>query len=47
MTPRGGSTPDEIANSESLLGDFFDQVLAQFTSNRATACCWASRRAEA
>jgi phospholipase/carboxylesterase len=30
MTPRGGSTPDEIANSESLLSDFFDEVLAQF-----------------
>ena len=30
MTPRGGSTPEEIANSESLLGEFFDKVLAQF-----------------
>ena len=30
MTPRGGSTPDEIANSESLLGSFFDAVIAEF-----------------
>ena len=30
MTPRGGSTPDEIANSESLLASFFDEVQAQF-----------------
>ena len=30
MTPRGGSTPEEVANSESLLAGFFDEVLARF-----------------
>ena len=30
MTPRGGSTPDEIANSETLLGNFFEEVLERF-----------------
>ena len=30
MTPRGGSTPDEIAKSEVLLSDFFTEVLEQF-----------------
>ncbi|MCH8988724.1 MAG: hypothetical protein IIA92_07940 [Chloroflexi bacterium] len=30
MTPRGGSTPEETAKSEALLGDFFDDVFKQF-----------------
>ena len=30
MTPRGGSTPDEVANSEKLLDDFFQEVLEKF-----------------
>ncbi|NQW23290.1 MAG: dienelactone hydrolase family protein [SAR202 cluster bacterium] len=30
MTPRGGGTPEETANSESLLSDFFDTVFQQF-----------------
>lgn len=30
MTPRGGSTPEEVANSESLLAGFFDEALARF-----------------
>ena len=30
MTPRGGSPPEETANSQSLLFDFFDRVLEQF-----------------
>ncbi len=30
MTPRGGGAPEEAANSESLLGDFFDDVFKQF-----------------
>ena len=30
MTPRGGSTPDEMANSEKLLDDFFQEVLEKF-----------------
>ena len=30
MTPRGGGTPEETANSERLLGEFFDTVLQQF-----------------
>ena len=30
MTPRGGSTPEEVAKSESLLADFFDEVLQKF-----------------
>ena len=30
MTPRGGGTPEETANSEKLLGDFFDTVFEQF-----------------
>ena len=30
MTPRGGSTPEEVAKSESLLSDFFDEVLQKF-----------------
>jgi phospholipase/carboxylesterase len=30
MTPRGGATPEETANSESLLAGFFDNVIAQF-----------------
>ncbi|MBM10600.1 MAG: hypothetical protein CL759_00775 [Chloroflexi bacterium] len=30
MTPRGGGTPKETANSESLLGNFFDNVFQQF-----------------
>ena len=30
MTPRGGGTPEETANSELLLSDFFDTVFQQF-----------------
>ena len=30
MTPRGGGTPEETTNSESLLSDFFDTVFQQF-----------------
>ena len=30
MTPRGGGTPEETANSEQLLSDFFDTVFEQF-----------------
>ncbi len=30
MTPRGGSTPEEVANSEKLLGDFFQEVTANY-----------------
>jgi phospholipase/carboxylesterase len=30
MTPRGGGTDEETANSEKLLGDFFDTVFKQF-----------------
>jgi phospholipase/carboxylesterase len=30
MTPRGGGTPDETANSVKLLTDFFDTVFQQF-----------------
>ena len=30
MTPRGGGTPEETANSEKLLGDFFDTVFQHF-----------------
>ena len=30
MTPRGDSTPDEVATSERLLDDFFQEVLAKF-----------------
>ena len=30
MTPRGGGTPEETANSEKLLSDFFDTVFKQF-----------------
>ncbi len=30
MTPRGGGTPEETANSEQLLSDFFDAVFKQF-----------------
>ena len=30
MTPRGGGTSEETANSEQLLGDFFDAVFKQF-----------------
>ena len=30
MTPRGGGAPEEAANSEKLLGDFFDTVFKQF-----------------
>jgi len=30
MTPRGGGTDEETANSEKLLGDFFDTVFEQF-----------------
>lgn len=30
MTPRGGSTPAEIAKSESLLSDFFTEILDKF-----------------
>lgn len=29
-SPRGQSTPEEVANSESLLGGFFDEVFEQF-----------------
>ena len=31
MTPRGGSTPEEIAKSEGLLADFFTEVLEKFS----------------
>ena len=30
LTPRGGGTAEETANSEKLLGDFFDTVFQQF-----------------
>jgi phospholipase/carboxylesterase len=30
MTPRGGSTPEEVARSEALLDDFFQDVLEKF-----------------
>jgi phospholipase/carboxylesterase len=30
MTPRGGSTPEEVARSESLLADFFEGVMQKF-----------------
>jgi phospholipase/carboxylesterase len=30
MTPRGGGTPEETANSEQLISDFFDAVFEQF-----------------
>ena len=30
MTPRGGGTPEEAAESERLLGDFFEEVTARF-----------------
>ena len=30
MTPRGGGAPEETANSEKLLGDFFDTVFQHF-----------------
>ncbi|MDA0264671.1 MAG: alpha/beta hydrolase-fold protein [Chloroflexi bacterium] len=30
MTPRGQGTPEETANSEALLGDFFDLVFERF-----------------
>ncbi len=30
MTPRGGSTPEEVARSESLLSDFFEGVMQKF-----------------
>ena len=30
MTPRGGSTPEEVANSEKLLGDFFQEVTGKY-----------------
>ena len=30
MTPRGGGTPEETANSEKLLSEFFDTVFQQF-----------------
>ena len=33
MTPRGGGTPEETANSEQLLSDFFDAVFKQ------NSCC--------
>lgn len=29
-TPRGGSTPEEVANSEALLANFFERVLSEF-----------------
>ena len=38
MTPRGGSTPEEIANSESLLGNFFEEVLTQFNVEPGHNC---------
>ena len=30
MSPRGQSTPEEIASAERLLGEFFDEVLREF-----------------
>lgn len=30
MTPRGGGTPEEAAESERLLGEFFEEVTARF-----------------
>ncbi len=30
MTPRGGGTPEETANSEKLLGDFFEATFTEF-----------------
>ena len=30
MTPRGGGTPEETANSEQLLSEFFDTIFEQF-----------------
>ncbi len=30
MSPRGQSTPEEIASAERLLGEFFDEVLQEF-----------------
>lgn len=30
MPPRGQSTPEQVANAERLLGEFFDEVLQEF-----------------
>ena len=36
-TPRGGGTAEETANSEKLLGDFFDTVFQQFNVSPGNA----------
>ncbi len=37
LTPRGGGTAEETANSEKLLGDFFDTVFQQFNVSPGNA----------
>jgi len=37
LTPRGGGTVEETANSEKLLGDFFDTVFQQFNVSPGNA----------
>ena len=37
LTPRGGGTAEETANSEELLGDFFDTVFQQFNVSPGNA----------
>ena len=37
MTPRGDDTPEETANSEQLLSDFFDTIFEQFNVKPAQA----------
>ncbi|GIT42305.1 MAG: hypothetical protein Ct9H300mP11_02410 [Chloroflexota bacterium] len=41
MTPRGGGTPEETANSEQLLSDFFDTVFEKVQRDaRPSASTW-------
>ena len=37
LTPRGGGTAEETANSDKLLGDFFDTVFQQFNVSPGNA----------
>ena len=37
LTPRGGGTAEDTANSEKLLGDFFDTVFQQFNVSPGNA----------